>query len=161
MQALTFNIRTFLTCLFLLIFFTTQGQNVNTVALKEFIRDASGTKLSNTEIGDKYFCTNIYHLNDKYGEEARSYLEFTLSNQRQYLREKNLVVNNISFKPFSQLFEDEMPPKPFHMLHETSNVYASVYQGKVLLFFLLNENRIASTLLIGQGDEHYFVDLCH
>jgi hypothetical protein len=144
-----------------LISFSTHGQNIGSNALKEFIRDATDTKLSNIELGDKYFCTGILHRNDKYGEEARSYLEFALSNQRKYLREKELNLDEISFKPFYQLSESEIPPKPFHMLHETSHVYVGVYKGKALLFFLLNENKIASTLLIGQGDEHYFVDFCH
>jgi hypothetical protein len=141
--------------------FSTYGQNTNPNVLKEFVRDASETKLNNAELGDKYLCTDILHRNDKYGEEARSYLEFALFNQRKYLREKNINFDDILFKPFNQLSESEIPPKPFHMLHETSHVYVGVYQGKVLIFFLMNESKIASTLLIGQGDEHYFIDFCH
>ena len=151
----------YLSVFLFLISFSTHGQNISSDVLKEFIRDATDTKLNNIELSDKYFCTSIIHRNDKYGKEARSYLEFALSNQRKYLREKTLNFDNISFKPFNQLSESEIPPKPFHMLHETSHVYVGVYKGKALLFFLLNENKIASTLLIGQGDEHYFVDFCH
>jgi len=141
--------------------FSTYGQNIKPSVLKEFVRDASEIKLNNAKLGDKYLCTNILHRNDKYGEEARSYLEFALFNQRKYLREKNIYFDDILFKPFNQLSESEIPPKPFHMLHETSHVYVGVYQGKVLIFFLMNESKIASTLLIGQGDEHYFIDFCH
>ena len=155
------NITKYILVFFLLISFSTYGQNANPNALREFVRDASETKLNNTEFGDKYLCTNILHRNDKYGDEARSYLEFTLFNQRKYLREKNLNFDDILFKPFNQLSESEIPPKPFHMLHETSHVYVGVYQGMVLIFFLMNESKIASTLLIGQGDEHYFIDFCH
>ncbi len=99
--------------------------------------------------------------NDKNEEEARSYLEFALSNQRKYLRDKQVNEDNIFFKQFSQLSENEKPSKPFHMLHETSNVYVGVYQGKAFIFFLIDGDKIASTLLIGQGDEHYFIDFCH
>jgi hypothetical protein len=29
------------------------------------------------------------------------------------------------------------------------------------LYALLKDNQIASILLLGQGDEHYFIDFCH
>ncbi len=144
-----------------MIFFLAHGQNVDTLALKGFVRDAIDTKLTNSELAEKYFCMDILTSKEKYGVEARAYLDFAFIHQRKYLRDKQVNANKILFKPFSQLSESELPAKPFHMLHETSNVYVSVYEGKALVFFLLNKSKIASTLLIGQGDEHYFVDFCH
>jgi hypothetical protein len=161
MRALALSIKFLTTCLLLLIVFAAHSQEVNTIALKGFVHDAIENKLNNKELAEKFFCTDILKRNDKYGEEARSYFEFALLNQRKYLRSERVNVDAVSFKKFSQLSEDEIPPKPFHMLHETSKVYAAVYQGKVLLFFLMNDSSIASTLLIGQGDEHYFLDFCH
>jgi hypothetical protein len=161
MQPLAFNTKTLLTCLFSMIFFLAHGQNADTVALKGFVRDAIDTKLTTSELAEKYLCTNILTSKEKYGVEARAHLEFAFVHQRKYLRDKQINANKVSLKPFGQLSESELPPKPFHMLHETSNVYAAVYEGQVCLFFLLNKDKIASTLLIGQGDEHYFVDFCH
>jgi hypothetical protein len=43
-------------------------------SIREFISDVITNKLSNAEIGDKYFCTTVLHRTDKYGVEARNYL---------------------------------------------------------------------------------------
>lgn len=132
------------------------------VSIRGFIRDVINDKLSSAEIGDKYFCTTVLHRTDKYGTEARSYLESTISEHRINLKNRQVNVNGIILKPFDKLTKEEMPPKPFHMLSETENVYVALYQGKIVMFILLqnNQKRIASTMLINQGGEYYFLDFC-
>ena len=156
-----FIIKTFLTCLLLLTVFAAHSQEVNTAALKGFMQDAIDIKLSNTQIGDKYFCTNMLHRTDYYGIKARNYLEFALSNQRPVLRDKQIVIENLVFTRFDDLSPQEIPPKPFHIIGDTKNIYVGKYQGKIVIYFLIEEDKIASTLFLGQGDEHYFVDFCH
>lgn len=156
-----FIIKTFLTCLLLLIVFAAHSQEVNTTALKGFMQDAIDTKLSNTQIGDKFFCTNMLHRTDDYGIKARNYLEFALSNQRPVLRDKKIVIENLVFTRFNDLSTQEIPPKPFHIIGDTKNIYVGKYQGKIVIYFLVKEDKIASTLFLGQGDEHYFLDFCH
>lgn len=122
--------------------------------LKEFVCDVLNTKLSNTEIGNKYFYTEVLHRTDHYGEEARGYLDFALSHQRDSLQAKHINPAEVSFTPYGALPISELPAKPFHMLSETKHVYVAQYRGKIILYFLLQENKIVSTLLIGQGNEH-------
>ncbi|AMR29102.1 hypothetical protein A0257_19720 [Hymenobacter psoromatis] len=132
-------------------------------SIREFIRDIIDGKLNNIEIGDKYFCTTVLHRTDKYGIEARSYLESTISEHRINLRRRQIKENNIILKHFNKLTEEEMPPKPFHMLSDTANVYVAQYQGKIVMFILLQDDqkKIASTMFINQGGEYYFLDFCH
>jgi len=49
------------------------------------------------------------------------------------------------------------------MLSETEDVYVAQYQGKIVMFILLqhDQKKIASTMLINQGGEYYFLDFCH
>lgn len=131
-------------------------------SVREFISDVINGKLSNVEIGDKYFCTTVLHRTDKYGTEARSYLESTISEHRINLRNRQVNVNDVILKPFDALTKEEIPPKPFHMLSETEDVYVAQYQGKIVMFILLQHDRkkIASTMLINQGGEYYFLDFC-
>lgn len=131
-----------------------------TSKLKAFIHDMLEKKLSNPEIGEKYFCTTVLHRPDHYGEEARGYLEFALSHQRDSLQAQHVNLDEVSFAPYDALPSSELPAKPFHMLSETNNVYVAQYRKKIILYFLMQEDKIASTLLIGQGNEHYFVNLC-
>ena len=131
------------------------------IMLEEFMQDAFDTKLSNTQIGDKYFCTNMLHRTDEYGVKARNYLEFALSNQRAILREKKHVINDFTFKRFDELSSQEIPPKPFHIIGDTKNIYVGKYHDEIVIYFLIEGDKIASTLFLGQGDEHYFVDFCH
>jgi hypothetical protein len=132
-------------------------------SIRGFISDVITNKLSNAEIGDKYFCTAVLHRTDKYGVEARNYLESTLSEHRTNLKNRQVDVNDIILKPFDALTKEEIPPKPFHMLSETEDVYVAQYQGKIVMFILLQHDRkkIASTMLINQGGEYYFLDFCH
>lgn len=135
--------------------------NETPILLKGFMLDAVDTKMSNTQIGDKYFCTNMLHRTDEYGVKAREYLEFALSNQRPMLRKEGYDIEKISFEQFDNLPSQEIPPKPFHIIGDTKNIYVGKYQGKIIIYFLIEENKIASTLFLAQGDEHYFVDFCH
>lgn len=125
------------------------------------MRDAVDVKLTNAELGDKYFCTNVLHRTDHYGDEARSYLKFALSQQRKNLYTKHVNPEEVTFTPYDALPANEIPARPFHMLSETKHVYVAQYHGKIILYFLLQDDKIASTLLLAQGDEHYFVDLCN
>ncbi len=134
-------------------------QNSPTI-LKQFIQDVTENKLNNTEIGDRYFCTNLLHRNDSKGELARKYLQFALSQQRSLLQEKNLNLNEVRFTSYSTLSSDELPAKPFHLLNETENVFVAQYHGEIICFFLIENNKIASTLLIDQGGESYFINFC-
>jgi hypothetical protein len=147
-------------CSLLISFFSLFSSSTPTSKLKAFVHDLLDKKLSNPEIGEKYFCTNILHRPDHYGEEARGYLEFALSHQRDSLQAKHVNPDEVSFTPYDTLPISKLPAKPFHMLSETKHVYVAQYQGKIILYFLLQEDKIASTLLIGQGDEHYFINLC-
>lgn len=148
-------------CSLLISFFSLFSFPTPASKLKAFIHDMLEKKLSNSEIGEKYFCTNVLHRPDHYGEEARGYLEFALSHQRDSLQAKPINSDEISFTPYDALPASELPAKPFHMLSDTKHVYVAQYKGKIILYFLLQEDKIASTLLIGQGDEHYFVNLCN
>ncbi|RZK39162.1 MAG: hypothetical protein EOO61_07415 [Hymenobacter sp.] len=129
--------------------------------LKNFMHDMVDKKLSNTEIGDKYFCTAVLHRTDRYGEKARGYLNYSLSQQRDDIRTQQVDLSKVKLKTYDSLPSSELPPKPFHMLDETKYVYVVQYHGKIILYILLQNNKIASTTLIGQGDEHYFMDLCN
>jgi len=99
-----FIIKIFLTCVFLLILFTAYGQNVYTVSLKGFVHDAMDTKLTNSELAEKYLCTDILTSKEKYGKEARAYLKFAFAHQRKYLRDKQVNANKVSLKPFSKFY---------------------------------------------------------
>lgn len=129
--------------------------------LKEFTRDAVEQKLNNTELADKYFCTNMLHRNDEHGAKARKGMEQALTMQRDLLRAQRVNVDKVTFTPYDELPANQVPPKPFHMAGETKHVYVARYQGEIVSYFLLHNDKIASTLLIGQGDEHYFIDFCH
>lgn len=129
--------------------------------LRQFVHDAMAEQLSNTALADTYFCTAILHRDDQYGLKARAAMEWALTLQRQKLREEHLPLAELSFVPYDELPAAKLPPKPFHMLGPTTNVYVARYRGQILLYFLLDNTKIASTLLVGQGDEHYFMDFCH
>lgn len=128
--------------------------------LKAFVRDAVAQQLSNTELKDTYFCTNMLHRTDAYEEKARKGMEWALTMQRPFLREKQLNLDEVRFAPYESLSVGERPAKPFHMLGETKNVYVAQYRGEIILYFLLQDDKIASTLLLGQGSEYYFIDFC-
>jgi hypothetical protein len=128
--------------------------------LKAFIHDTIEAKLSDTEIGDKYFCTQMLHRTDQKGEDARKYLQFALSYQRSSLQKKQLKLDEVKFIPYDSLSANELPAKPFHMMSETRNVYVARYNGEIICFFLLQNGKIASNLLINQGGENYFIDFC-
>lgn len=158
------NIKATMKTLFLYLFpmLLTLGvwQDSTPTLLRDFMQDAADNKLSNTQIGDKYFCTEILHRTDRYGAQARDYLEFALSNQRPILRDKKYIINNFIFKRFDDLSLQEIPPKPFHIIGETKNIYVGKYEGKIVIYFLVESDKISSTLFFGQGDEHYFLDFC-
>ncbi len=128
--------------------------------LKQFIKDITEAKLSNTEIGDRYFCTTLLHRTDSKGEMARGYLQFALSQQRSLLQEKHLNLDEVKFTPYSALSSSELPAKPFHLLGEAENVFVAQYHGKIICFFLIEDKKIASTFLIDQGGENYFINFC-
>jgi hypothetical protein len=132
-----------------------------TNTLKEFVRDLVDRKLSNTEIGERYFCTTVLHRTDHYGEKARANLDSSLSLQRDYLHTQQITLSDVKFTAYDALPATEVPPKPFHMLGETTHVYVAQYHGEIVLYALLQDDQIASILLLGQGDEHYFLDFCH
>lgn len=133
--------------------------------LKEFVRDAVEQKLNNTELADKYFCTNVLHRTDVYGEKARKGMDWALTMQRTFLRKQRVKADKVTFTPFDELPVNQLPPKPFHMLSETKHMYVAQYHGKIVSYFILPEdeqdNKIASTLLLNQGGENYFLDFCH
>lgn len=128
--------------------------------LKEFTRDAVEQKLNNTELADKYFCTTMLHRNDEHGAKARKGMEQALTMQRDLLRTQRVKADEVTFTPYDKLPANQVPPKPFHMVGETTHVYVAQYHGAIVSYFLLQNDKIASTLLIGQGDEHYFLDFC-
>ena len=140
--------------------FQTNAYAQSTALLKGFTQDAVDQKLSNVELGDKYFCTSVLHRTDEYGEKARKGLNWILTTQRPQLREQRINLAELTFTPYDSLSTSELPPKPFHMLGETKQVYVAQYHGKIILYFLLQDDKIASTLLIGQGIEHYFLNFC-
>jgi len=125
------------------------------------MRDLLDSKLGNTEIGERYFCTAVLHRTDHAGEKARTFLEYSLSQQRDELRTQQVNPREVEFTAYDALPTVEVPPKPFHMLGETTHVYVAQYHGKIVLYALLQDDKIASTLLLGQGDEHYFMNFCH
>lgn len=125
------------------------------------MRDALAKQLNNTALADKYFCTVILHRPDEYGTKGRNYMEWALTMERDFLRAKHVNVDKITFTPYEELPANQIPPKPFHMLSGTKDVYVAQYHRKIISYFLLQDDKIASTLLIGQGNENYFVDFCH
>lgn len=122
------------------------------------MRDAVEQKLTNRALADKYFDTAVLHRTDERGAKARKGMEWALTMQRDLLRAQHVNADKVTFKLYDELPTSEIPPKPFHMLGETKHVYVAQYQGEIVSYFLLKEDKIASTLLIGQGDEHYFID---
>lgn len=144
----------------LLTFMNSSTSQNSSVILKQFIQDIIGAKLSDTEITDRYFCTNLLHRADSKGELARRYLQFALSQQRGLLQEKHLKLDEVKFAPYSTLSPSELPAKPFHLLNETENVFISQYHGEIICYFLVQDDKIASTLLINQGGENYFINFC-
>jgi hypothetical protein len=132
-----------------------------TESLKEFMRALVASKLSNAEIGERFFCTAVLHRTDQYGAKARAGLEYSLTLQRDYLRTQQMNLSEVTFTAYAALPATAVPPKPFHMLGETTHVYVAQYHGEIVLYALLQDNQIASILLLGQGDEHYFINFCH
>ena len=129
--------------------------------LREYMRDAVEQKLNNTALSDKYFCTAMLHRTDEYGAKARKGTEWALTMQRDLLRAQHVTADEVTFTAYDELPANQIPPKPFHMLGDTKHVYVAQYHGEIVLYFLLQDDKIASTLLIGQGVEHYFIDFCH
>ena len=149
-----------LLCALLLTFSKSTTPPKSSTILKEYVQDVVEKKLSDTEIGDKYFCTQMLHRTDQKGEDARKYLQFALSYQRSSLQKKQVKLDEVKFLLYDSLPPNELPTKPFHMLGETTNVYVAQYNGEIVCFFLLQNDKIASTLLINQGGESYFIDFC-
>lgn len=126
----------------LLIGLSSLNNSYQVPALKEFVRDALETKLTNTEIGDKYFCKALLRRSDQSGEKARGYLEIALSHQRDNLRAENVNPNEVTATAFNAL-----PDKPIYIIGETDYVYVIQYKGKPLIYVLMKDEKIASTLL--------------
>ena len=146
---------------FLLGFLPPAHPSQPTTLLQTFMQDAVSLQLTDTELADKYFCTAVLHCTDEYGAKARQSLAWALTTQRAFLRKQQVTADEVTFAAFDELPANELPPKPFHMLGETAQVYVARYHGKILSYFLLQGDRIASTLLLNQGGEHYFLDFCH
>jgi len=127
---------------------------------KGYLRDALDTNLSNLALADKYFCTVHLHRTDQDGEWARQKTDIWLAGQRKYLWERNVKLDEVAFIPYDSLTAEQRPAKPFHMMGETSHTYVALYHGEIVCFFLLKDNRIVSTILLGMGREHSFMDYC-
>jgi hypothetical protein len=55
------------------------------ILLRELIIDIAANKMTDTEIEDKYFCTQILRRTDEYGEKARTAAALWLADFRQEL----------------------------------------------------------------------------
>lgn len=132
----------------------------STALFKRYLQDAMDTKLSSLALADKYFCTTQLHQAGPDGEWGRQMTDMWLSEQRKELRDKQLRLDAVKFVPYDSLTVAEQPAKPFHMMDETSHTYVALYRGKIACYFLLRDNRISSTLLLGMGEEHTFIDYC-
>lgn len=128
--------------------------------LKQYVIDSVGSKLSNEELWGKYFCTTLLGRTDQDGEKTRSILDFWLSQQRNFLRKDQMNLAGVTIAPFDSLAANELPTKPFHMMSETTHTYVARYHGEIILFFLLQDDKIASTLLVNMGGENNFTSFC-
>ncbi len=128
--------------------------------LKGYVIDAVGTALSNEELWKKYFCTTQLGRTDQDGEQTRAMLNSWLSQQRKLLRKDQLNLAEVVIIPYDSLSASERPAKPFHMMSETTRTYVAQYHGEIISFFLLQDNKIASTLLIDMGGENNFMNFC-
>jgi hypothetical protein len=131
-----------------------------TALFKSYLRDAMDTNLSNLALADKYFCTVHLHRTNQDGEWIRQRTDAWLAGQRKYLWDKQVKLNEVEFILYDSLTAEQRPAKPFHMMGETSHTYVALYQGQIACFFLFKDNRIVSTILLGMGREHSFVDYC-
>ncbi|AMR29101.1 hypothetical protein A0257_19715 [Hymenobacter psoromatis] len=128
--------------------------------MRSFISDAADSTHTSAALMQKYFCPALLHFPGQSGEQARKELIFWLDQQRKFLWTQDLHLTEIVFTAYDALPGPEIPPCPFHMLGSTAHVYVARYQQKIIWYFLLQDDKLASTLLIGQGDEHYFLDFC-
>lgn len=124
--------------------------------LREFVRDAIDTKLSDVQLGDKYFCTALLNPTVRHGEQTRRYLDYALSRQRDLLRAEHTGPNEFVFTPFEALRD-----KQVNLSSEVKNVYVIQLKGKPLVYVLLKDEKIASTLLLTKtGKNSFFATLC-
>lgn len=128
--------------------------------LRAYMRDAVAQQLSNDALAEKYFCTSMLHRSDASGTKARKSMQWALTTQRDQLRTQQVNAEQVTFAAYDALPASQIPPKPFHMLSETKQVYVAQFRGEIVSYFLLRDGKIASTLLLGQGNEHYFIDFC-
>lgn len=131
-----------------------------TALFKSYLRDAVDTKLSSLDLADKYFCTINLHRTGQDGEFARQMTDVWLSDQRKKLREKDLNMDEIQFVPYDALTAEQQMAHPFFMRDETTHTWVALYHGEIACFFLLKDDRIASTLLLDMGGENSFIDYC-
>lgn len=136
------------------------AQHTPVAPLKQYLQDAIDNQLSTLALADKYFCSTQLHQPGQEGEFARQITDTWLSGQRKNLRDSRLQLGEVRFVPYDSLTAAEQPAKPFHMRDETSHTYVALYHGKIVCYFLLQDARIASTLLLGMGEEHIFINYC-
>jgi len=125
--------------------------------LRRLAGDATDSTLSSPRLAEKYFSRWVLEYPGGKGDSTRQFLYYVLDEQRKHLRQHRIQPANISFVAYDKLPGPLIPPCPFHMLGTTQGVYVALYQGRILGFVWLREGKVASTLLIGQGDEHYFI----
>lgn len=131
------------------------------VLLQNFLRSVMEARMSNTALASEYFCTTVPQRNNESGIKVRKGIDLALTMQRDLLRAQHVNASDVTIIPYDELPTSEIPPKPFHMLGDTKHVYVAQYHGKIVSYFLMSDGKIASNLLLGQGDEHYFINFCH
>lgn len=119
------------------------------------MRDVAGSKLSDIEIEDKYFCTQILHRPDEYGVKAHNVAAFWLANIRQELEKQHVNVDEVTFPVYSDL-----PDETMEILGGSQQAYVARYKGVSFRYFQVEGDKIGSILLIGQGDRGFFLTFC-
>jgi hypothetical protein len=125
------------------------------ILLRELVIDIAANKLSDIEIENKYFCTQMLHRPDEYGEKARTAATLWLADFRQELAKQRVNVADVTFPAYGDL-----PDETMEIMGGSQNAYVARYKGTSLRYFLLEGDKIASLLLISQGNRGFFLSLC-
>jgi len=125
------------------------------ILLRELIRDIAANKLSDVEIEDKYFCTQMLHRADEPGEKARTAAAFWLADIRRELAKQHVNVEELTFPAYSDL-----PDETMEIMGGSQNVYVARYKGASFRYVQLEGDKVASLLLVDQGNRGFFFTLC-
>lgn len=123
--------------------------------LQEFVRDVVSQQVTDTDLEVKYLCPTLLQQQSATGDKARATVGNYFLQLKKHLREHQVKAEEVRFTPF-----DSLPTKPFEIIGGSSQVYVAQYQGETICYFLVEDNKISSFLLLETGLRAFFITFC-